>query len=822
MTYRLYILLWLAFASVVSGQVEHSFLITHNTTVNGKIAVTSTCGDNTKPSCDVECVDNQLRLKVCPNGNDWFNGCATPSNTSALIPGPIVYGFGCPSFSYRSVVNNSSSKVVNCGAGCQFYGVPRECCSWQCDITYNCLFTINSSYTGGSDYSNSNPGDCAINEALAQGLVEARKDECTEGGGVFQNSNIVESQGGYCVSGSCNDCSSDKNVEILTDIFISHTDDCCSLGMEPDFDFDYKDFCMSPLPAENGIAYPSVNRNLALKCSDAAAGSGKNYCDRPPSSSSYDSNSSSSEEEDSSSSSSDDKPSSSSAACYASFAGALADVARLREECWANGDEPDYYADSDYCIRGGCNPKWLMSSSSGSGGGGDQCLAPSMRLLQKNVDDYDDGWVYMGKETYGSKKVSMMQKYFEKYVDALGRLYDKVIGMGRKIYYPAKPVPVEEVKFEFDVWARVIKDADGNDVKMFIKEDKRRGVRKDSSFYYDGYWEVMETDEKARTIKSKTSLGVSIVSSHDEKWRVTSDVMTNKYNDTITHDIYFWKNGRLVKTIFNGIERVFVYGKTLQDTVKVIPSDDGIYFHPGYNNTTGMIPAENDPEYAFFARGPYAAYFVKRGIPALLRYYELDPRKIDIGYTVIYENPTLINAIDKNVVYPKGRSGGESTFDADINSESKCIYKDGCYHLEFKAKMADEAITLFQSHLKYDNGNKRWQRYCRTSEQLSTTYDHEKHHVNNARNTLYEYSKKVMKPRPPSTNFFSTRNECETEMIAKKIEFNILWKLWKQREADHCNGVGNLRGDCPGGEDDPRSPAMSLFIFGEPCDDDMH
>ncbi|MDR2594911.1 MAG: hypothetical protein LBC87_09110, partial [Fibromonadaceae bacterium] len=38
----------------------------------------------------------------------------------------------------------------------------------------------------------------------------------------------------------------------------------------------------------------------------------------------------------------------------------------------------------------------------------------------------------------------------------------------------------------------VIKDSDGNDVRVFVKEDKKRGLRRDSSFYWNGSWEVFE------------------------------------------------------------------------------------------------------------------------------------------------------------------------------------------------------------------------------------------------------------------------------------------------------------------------------------------
>jgi hypothetical protein len=394
-------------------------------------------------------------------------------------------------------------------------------------------------------------------------------------------------------------------------------------------------------------------------------------------------------------------------------------------------------------------------------------------------------------------------------------------------YYAKEKMPIgEEYTFEkeFEVWARMIKDGNGDDVQMFRKEDKRNGFTKDSLFYYNGYWEVLETDERALTIKSRTSLGVTTVSSHDYKWRVTSNIMTNKYNDTITHDIYFWENGRLVKTIFDGMERIFVYGKTLRDMVKVIPPDDGLYFHSGYNNTAGMIPDENDPEYFFFAKSPYSVYFTQRGMPVLHRHYEIGPREIDYSYPIpVYEYPILKDNLKKDSIYLYGKSSGETRFKPNIISE--CPNNNGCFNLGYRPEIVYETIILYQSHLVYDNNKKKWQRYCRTPAQLSDTYDHEKKHVDNARNILMEYSEMTMKYEPSSANSFSTKNECETSAQARKKKFYELWNEWQKREFKHCNGFGNpiaVGEDCKKGRDDPRSPAPSRFELGEPCDDEMY
>jgi len=331
---------------------------------------------------------------------------------------------------------------------------------------------------------------------------------------------------------------------------------------------------------------------------------------------------------------------------------------------------------------------------------------------------------------------------------------------------------------------------------------------------------MLEKDDVARTIRSKTSLGVKTVSYYDNQWRVTSDVMTNKDDDTVAYDQYFWENGRLSKTIFNGVKRVFVYGKTLQDTVKVVPSDEGIYFHHGYNNTVGIIPDEKEPEYVFFAKGPYTTYLASRGKPMLLKYYEIDKNELDNKYLLpVYENPELKYAIKLDSIYPNG-GGGETRFQPSINSG--CLYKEGCYALEYKPEMVYEAIILYQSHLKYDRNEKKWQRYCRTPEQLITTYRHEMVHIDNARSRLEIYSIKTMEPKE-SVKLFSTKNECESAVRDRKKAFNELWDAWKIREFYHCNGVGNpISKDCEKGRNDPRSPAPTPFVLGEPCNDDMY
>jgi hypothetical protein len=126
-------------------------------------------------------------------------------------------------------------------------------------------------------------------------------------------------------------------------------------------------------------------------------------------------------------------------------------------------------------------------------GGSNVCqTSPAFKSLKKEANIYDD-WVYMGKETYGSKHTtSRSLKSGTKFFDALGRVYEEMkIRLAYYIFKDAVQKNERDITLEFEVWARIIKDSEGNDIQAFIKEDKARGLRRDSSFYWNGYWEVM-------------------------------------------------------------------------------------------------------------------------------------------------------------------------------------------------------------------------------------------------------------------------------------------------------------------------------------------
>jgi hypothetical protein len=541
-----------------------------------------------------------------------------------------------------------------------------------------------------------------------------------------------------------------------------------------------------------------------------------------PSSSSSDSSSSSSSEDESSSSSevpssSSENPSFSSSSeyeivnCYPSEMEAFDNMNVEALRCAEAGGLANLSVDANNCLIGWCDmpeksstsenshsssaEESLGSSSSarassssfGDNSEGNFCLA-SNSLFRKASSLYD-GWTYLGKESYGSRPSGRVSfKPGTRFFDVLGRAYDKM--KARIKYYVFKDAverEVVETKFEFDVWKKVIKDDEGNDVQMFKKEDKVRGLRRDSSFYWDGSWEVMEVDSLARSIKSRTSLGIKTENHYDNQWRITRKAMVDVNNDTLNSEQYFWKNSKLMKTIFNGVERNFVYGKTLQDTVKVIPSDEGIYFHSGYNNTIGRIASENDPMYRYFAMDPYVVYkilsesnsFLQKRISALSKDNKLDEIIIIEDYIPKIYDPPFTNNLNKNIIYPNGHSNGGVSF--ALHLDSKCI-DDGCgkFYIDYESKTIDEIIILFGSFLVYQSSE--WQRYCRTKERMNATYYHEIQHINNAKNRAKWYARSYI-----STQHFSTKKECDTERIRNELSIIAAWSIWLYKEMEHNN-----------------------------------
>jgi hypothetical protein len=349
-----------------------------------------------------------------------------------------------------------------------------------------------------------------------------------------------------------------------------------------------------------------------------------------------------------------------------------------------------------------------------------------------------------------------------------------------------------DIALEFEVWARIIKDSEGRDVQVSIKEDKRNGLRKDSSFYHSGYWEVMERDEIAKTVKSETSLGVKATAEYDAAWRINKYYLIDN-NDTITTEQYIWKNGRLAKMIQNGLERIYIYGKTLQDTVKVIPSDEGLYFHQGYNNSAGKIPDEDDPMYEYFAKDPYGGVYVSNDknnklFLSKLSAYQYPIVELDVPI------PKLVNPSRDNCKLPicpeRDDISGFVRFGNLLLDENNTTIWPSCvmdinfcnYRISYGIEVDILQFEILQSILIYNITERKYDRYCRTAREIQDTYNHERQHILNAN----RYANEIVNEHIPQ-KFFYSRNECE---LFKKGAENIIFEkftTWKRKEADHAN-----------------------------------
>ncbi|MDR0516738.1 MAG: hypothetical protein LBH25_06785 [Fibromonadaceae bacterium] len=540
-------------------------------------------------------------------------------------------------------------------------------------------------------------------------------------------------------------------------------------------------------------ALDTLTRPDGSKCQNNTEGQVFNYliCPNgfaPESSSSSSKGNSSSSRDKGSSSSSEAVPSSSSA-------GELSSSSGISSSSDSDNDRP----------------------SSSSYGDSNVCLAnPALKSLKKEANIYND-WVHMGREAYvTTTERRNFPRYPGKHFDALGRIYrsDRLPDIsfyyfidGNKIY---KPRTVEEYS-EFEVWKRIVKDGDGNNVQAFIKEDKRNGLRKDSSFYYNGYWEVSEIDSLAKSNKYESSYGIKINYLHDNKWRLTDKTITDK-NDTLSSERYIWKNGRLAKTIFNGTERSFIYGKTLQDTVKVIPTDEWLgLFHSGFNNTAGKIPGEGDPMYEFFALEPYGysgghssdgyekSTVRSQNSVLLKQVYKItedcgvvDRSDMPKAQCFRYGVGDIPPGHEKHTFYPgsEGRATyGASTFEFNqFGFECKCN-DDGFFYAILKGNITiDEHIAVFFS-VWYNNSypaknkdpKKEWEERCRYKNDMALTYEHEVKHVENARvAALWAFALHM-------TGKYKTEDECIRESQAKFSLVHKDWKSWRNKEIGHTN-----------------------------------
>jgi hypothetical protein len=106
-----------------------------------------------------------------------------------------------------------------------------------------------------------------------------------------------------------------------------------------------------------------------------------------------------------------------------------------------------------------------------------------------------------------------------KFFDALGRVYEEMkIRLAYYIFKDAVQKNERDITLEFEVWARIIEDAEGNDIQAFIKEDKRNGLRRDSSFYYDGSWEIFEKEPSVEECNERVQQKLALLNDRWNEW----------------------------------------------------------------------------------------------------------------------------------------------------------------------------------------------------------------------------------------------------------------------------------------------------------------
>ncbi len=502
--------------------------------------------------------------------------------------------------------------------------------------------------------------------------------------------------------------------------------------------------------------------------------------------------------------------------CYDSRAAAAAELTKKENECELRGLRPSFVLEGN-CVSGDCAERNYGNAtpSSSSGEERNECIA-SKPYLQKPLGYYDD-WVYLGKETYGSRHVARSSlKPGTKFFDALGRTYDKM--KARIKYYVSKDaIDREEFDFplEFEVHARIIKDSEGNDIQVFVKEDKARGLRRDSSFYWDGSWEVFEFEKSVNKMSLRNHSGTKSWSIYDDRKRLTESYLIDKNGDTLISEQYKWQNDRLIKTIIDGVERIFVYGKTLQDTVKVIPSDEGLKnYHPGYNGTAGKIPDTNDSGYKRFATNPYRylsfeyetnesseIYSAAKKLPVSLAKtsaFFLDSMSAIITkgcvnedsdmpdtYCVRYKKEKIPDNYDSRRQGTYGYPGKLDTlFYGHSNAQPYFYFECECdvsgkYKLSFDVYTENEYIMIMKSTWKYNNNEKWHERYWERAD-LQKTYKHETYHIKNIEKALDRILKSAAQ-----TNSHDTNEECRNSAELNLDLMTYKWNEWYKAEQEH-------------------------------------
>jgi hypothetical protein len=424
----------------------------------------------------------------------------------------------------------------------------------------------------------------------------------------------------------------------------------------------------------------------------------------------------------------------------------------------------------------------------------------------------------MGKETYGSRHVSGPTKFSTRFFDVLGRAYDKMKTNIKYYVFKEAIESMREVSLEFDVWARIVKDENGDDIQMFIKKDEKRGFRKDSSFYHSWYWEVFEFDDVRKETRFKAASGIKSISKYDDKERLKEYYRIDGKGDTLESHRYEWKNGRLVRMTANGIVRNYIYGKTLRDTVRVIPTDRGFNFHKGYDGTAGKIPEEGTTGYETFSRNPYGhVYFgeAEEGEQSNIYFAAKEySSSLNILGKVVTQGCIMKKNYVKDMPEPQCVRFQERDALAEFtNDNARNILRYGypsseigpCYGMSYRMLNLDywcecngtgkyqpylaagtygESIEVYLNIVRYVSFEERWQECFWHSDYLLKTYTHETKHIENARIKADNLAKGLV----PFT--YDTREKCENYLKVDKAIVEKKWGEWIRAEQSHDNPNG--------------------------------
>jgi hypothetical protein len=285
--------------------------------------------------------------------------------------------------------------------------------------------------------------------------------------------------------------------------------------------------------------------------------------------------------------------------------------------------------------------------------------------------------------------------------------------------------------------------------------------------------------------------------------RLTENYLIDEKGDTLISEQYKWQNGRLVQMVENGMVRKYIYGKSLADTIRVIPSDYGVRSHSGYDGSTGKIPDENDSRYIFFAMDPYRYTYYEEG--SLSEINSNTRKSVLSKFTggsvspspcvridILLPTPECIRykytAVDfanfeERFVYPKiGKEYAYGEAGTEVSPFFRCDCIGGKYHLKYNDRPINEYIQIIQTMWRYSPLEDTWNEFCWYQEGLQQTYEHEAVHIRNGREVAAR-----LYPKHFKKTLFNTEDECKKSAVEQFFRLKREWNVWYQREREHQN-----------------------------------